>query len=120
MDICRCNRAGNWETIPIDESTQLVPPLPCYSRHSRSIPFFRGDILGIRRTMREIDLFDLVPGSEKVKEDRLVHPLLAEFEVVPMYRRFGTVFRWNIMPGAPGGQDIENAIGVTQFSCYPP
>ena len=25
MDICRCNRAGKRETVPIDQSTQLVP-----------------------------------------------------------------------------------------------
>ena len=25
MDICRCNRAGKWKTVPIDQSTQLVP-----------------------------------------------------------------------------------------------
>jgi hypothetical protein len=25
MDICRCNRAGKRETVPIDQSTQLIP-----------------------------------------------------------------------------------------------
>jgi hypothetical protein len=36
--------------------------------------------------MREIDLLDLVPGSEQVEEDRLIHSLLAEFEMVPVNR----------------------------------
>ena len=102
-------RAGKWETIPIDQSTQFVP-LYLFIAITASRSPFCGDILGIRRTMREIDFFDLVPGSEKVEEDRLVHPLLAEFEVVSVYRRFGTVFRRNIVPSASGGQNIENAV----------
>jgi hypothetical protein len=36
---------------------------PCYSRHSRSIPAFCRDVLRIRRTVREINLSDLVAGS---------------------------------------------------------
>ena len=84
-------RAGKWETIPIDQSTQFVP-LYLFIAITASRSPFCGDILGIRPTMREIDFFDLIPGSEKVEEDRLVHPLLAEFEVVPMYHRFGTYF----------------------------
>ena len=51
--------------------------LPFYSHHSRSIPLFCRDILGIRRTVRGIGLSDLIPGSEQVEENRLVHLLLA-------------------------------------------
>ena len=72
-----------------------------YSHHSRLIPFFSLDILGIRRTVRGIDLSDLIPGSEQVEEDRLVHSLLAEFKVVPVNRRFGTIVCWN--PTLPVG-----------------
>jgi hypothetical protein len=32
--------------------------------------------------MREIDFLDLVSGSEKVEEERLIHSLLTEFEMV--------------------------------------
>jgi len=74
--------------------------LPSYSHHSRLIPFFRRDISGIRRTVREINLLDLVAGLEQVEEARLVHSLLTEFEVIPVYRRFGTIVRRNIVPGA--------------------
>ena len=67
--------------------------------------------------MREIDFFDLVPGSEQVEEDRLVHSLLAEFEMVPVNRRFGAVVRWYIEPGASGSENVQDAIeqpaGVT-------
>jgi hypothetical protein len=120
MDICRCNRAGKREAVPIDQSTQFVPLLPFYSHHSRSIPFFSLDILCIRRTMREIDLLDLVPRLEQVEEDRLIHPLLTEFEMVPVNRRFGAVVRWNIEPGASGGQNVQDAVdqpaGITAGS----
>ena len=47
---------------------------------------FSRDVLGICRTMREIDFLDLVSGSEKVEEDRLIHAFLAEFEVVSVNR----------------------------------
>jgi|BioPla2DNA2_1021312.scaffolds.fasta_scaffold23808_1 hypothetical protein len=30
-----------------------------------------------------------------------------------MNRRFGTVFCWNIVPGAAGGQDVQNAVEQT-------
>ena len=64
--------------------------------------------------------FDLVSGSEKVEEDCLVHSLLAEFEMVPVNRRFGAVVRWNIEPGASGGQNVQDAVdqsaGVTPGS----
>ena len=53
---------------------------------------------------------NLVPGSEQVEKDRLVHPLLAEFEVVAVHRRFGTVVRRNIVPGAPGGQNVQDTV----------
>lgn len=57
---------------------------------------------------------------KKVEEDRLVHSLLAEFEVVPVNRRFGAVVRWNIEPGASGGQNVQDAVdqsaGVTPGS----
>ena len=97
--------------------------LPFYSHYSRSIPFLYGnavsilytcallgfmrvfcrDILGICRTMREINFLDLVAGSEKVEEDRLVHALLAEFEMILVNRRFGAVSRRYIESGASGG-----------------
>jgi len=98
-------KAGNHGHLPVklcrqegDHSDRpehsACSPLPYYSHHSRSIPFFRRDSLGIRRTAREIDtetalqfpvrkisdfpcLPDLIPGLEQVEEDRLVHPLLA-------------------------------------------
>ena len=60
--------------------------------------------------MREIDLLDLVPGSEQVEEDRLVHALLTEFKVVPLYRRFGAVVCWNIVPAATGTQDVHDTV----------
>ena len=60
--------------------------------------------------MGEIDFFDLVSGSEQVEENRLIHSSLAEFEVVPMNRRFGAVVRWNIEPGAAGGQNVQDAV----------
>jgi len=60
--------------------------------------------------MREIDFFDLVPGSEQVEEDRLVHSFLAEFEVVPVNRRFSTIFRWYIEPGASGSENVQDTV----------
>lgn len=70
--------------------------------------------------MREIDFFDLVPRPEQVEEDRLVHAFLAEFEVVPVNRRFGAVVRRYIEPGASGGQNVQDAVdqsaGVTARS----
>ena len=74
MEICRCNRAGKEETVPIDQCAQFVPAYLFYSHHSQLIPFFRWDILRIRRTMGKINFPDLVPGSAQVEEDRLVHP----------------------------------------------
>ena len=56
--------------------------------------------------MREINLLDLVPGSEWVEEDRLVHSLLAGFEVVLVNRRFFGVFLRDIVPSAPSDQDV--------------
>ena len=57
---------------------------------------------------------------KKVEEDRLVHSLLAEFEMVPVNRRFGAVVRWNIEPGASGGQNVQDAVdqpaGITAGS----
>ena len=57
---------------------------------------------------------------KKVEEDRLVHSLLAEFEMVPVNRRFGAVVRWNIEPGASGGQHVQDAVdqpaGITAGS----
>jgi len=60
--------------------------------------------------VREIDLLDLVARSEEVEEDRLVHSFLAEFEVIPMNRRFSAVFRRDIQPGASGGQNVQDAV----------
>lgn len=78
------------------------------------------DILCIRRAMGEIDLPDLIPGSEQVEEDRLIRSLLTEFEVIPVYRRFGTVLHRNIVPGTTGSQNVqdtvEQAAGVTPGS----
>ena len=57
---------------------------------------------------------------KKVEEDRLIHAFLAKFEVVPVNRRFGTIFRRNVMPGTAGGRDIQDAVeqaaGVTPGS----
>jgi hypothetical protein len=38
------------------------------------------------RTVREIDLLDLVAGSEQVQEDRLIDLFFGQFEVILMYR----------------------------------
>lgn len=56
---------------------------------------------------------DLIAGSEQVEEDRLLHFLLTEFEGIPVYRRFGIVFRRNIVPDASRGQDIQDAVEQT-------
>ena len=53
---------------------------------------------------------DLIAGSEEIKEDRLVHSFLAEFKVVPVNRRFGAVFRWDIQLSASGGQNVQDAV----------
>ncbi|RXE55295.1 hypothetical protein ABH15_10995 [Methanoculleus taiwanensis] len=70
--------------------------------------------------MREIDFPDLIPRLEKVEEDRLVHPLLAEFEVISGNRRFCAVFLRYVVPGAAGGQDVQDTVdqpaGVTPRS----
>ena len=90
-------RAGNHGYLPVQPCRQaggradrpehsVYSRLPFYSHHSRLIPFFSLNVLGICRTMREIDFLDLVSGSEKVEEDRLIHSLLTEFEMVPVNR----------------------------------
>lgn len=86
MDIFRGNCAGKGKTVPIDQNIKFIPVYLYYSHHIRSILFFCRDILGIRRTVEDIDFFDLVPGSKQVEENRLVHSFLAEFEVVPVNR----------------------------------
>jgi len=53
-----------------------LSPLSIYSHRGLLIPFLRQDILGISRTMEEIDLLDLIPGSEEVEEDCLVYSFL--------------------------------------------
>ena len=67
--------------------------------------------------MGEIDFFDFIPGSEQVEEDRLVHAFLAEFEVIPVNRRFCTVFRRDIEPGTSGRENVQDTVeqsaGVT-------
>ena len=114
-------RVGNHGHLPVQPCRQgearsdrpehsVCSRLPFYSHHSRLIPFFCRDILRIRRTVREIDLSALIPRSEEVEEDRLVHSLLAEFEVVPVNRRFGTIVCWNIVPSASRGQDVQDAV----------
>ncbi|MDI6718904.1 MAG: hypothetical protein QMD46_04765 [Methanomicrobiales archaeon] len=60
--------------------------------------------------MDKIKLPEVVAGLEEVEEDRLVRSPLTEFEVVPVYRRFGAVFLRYIVPGTPGGQDVEDPI----------
>ncbi|MDI6720216.1 MAG: hypothetical protein QMD46_11455 [Methanomicrobiales archaeon] len=60
--------------------------------------------------MGKIELLKVVGGLEKVEEDRLMGSPLTEFREVPVYRRFGTVVCDHIAPGAPGGQDVEDAI----------
>ena len=98
--------------------------LPVYCHYNRPIPLLRLDIVGIRHTAREIDtktalqfpVFDLpcfpdlIPGTEQVEEDRLVHLLLAQFKVIPVNRRFRAIFNRNVAPGAAGGQDVEDAV----------
>jgi len=107
----RCRRAGSRS----DRSEHSVYfRLPFYSHHSPLIPFFSGDIFRIRCTVREIDFLDLVAGSEKVEEDRLVHAFFAEFEVISVNRRFGAVFRRYIEPGASGGQNVQDAVDLSE------
>jgi hypothetical protein len=117
LPVQRCRQAGYHSDRPEHSACSL---LPFYSHHSRSIPFFRRNILGIRRTMGEIDFFDLVSGSEQVEEDRLVHSSLAEFEVVPMNRRFRTRFCWYIEPGTSSRENVQDTVkqpaGVTPRS----
>jgi hypothetical protein len=60
--------------------------------------------------MGEIDFFDLIPGSEQVEEDRLVHSFLAEFEMVPVNRRFRTIVRWDIEPAASGCENVQDTV----------
>jgi len=112
-----CRQRGGRSNRP---EHSVYSPLPFYSHHSRSIPFFSGNILGVGRTVREINFPDLVPRLEKVKEDRLIHPVLAEFEVVPMNRRFRTVVLRYVVPAVAGHQDIQDTVdqpaGVTPGS----
>lgn len=109
MDIGRCNHAGKWETMPIDQSTQLAPFCLFIAIIAGRSPFLPGYPWYLSHNGRD-RFFDLVPGSEQVEEDRLIHSSLAEFEVVPMNRRFGAVVRWNIEPGASGGQNVQDAV----------
>ena len=103
----RCRQAGDRSDQP---EHLAYSHLPFYSHHSRLIPFFSLDILGIDCTVREIDFFNLIPGSEKVEKDRLIHSPLTEFEVISVNRRFGAVFRRYIEPGASGGQNVQDAV----------
>ena len=70
--------------------------------------------------MREVDFLDLVSRPKKVKEDSLAHSPLVEFEVISVNRRFRPVFCRYIEPGAPGGQNVQNAVdqpaGITPGS----
>lgn len=83
MGICWCNRAGKGETVLIDQSTQFV-----------SVYHF----------------IAITVGSEQIEEDHRVHSFLASFKVVPVNRRFGIVFRRNIVLGTAGGQDVLDAV----------
>ncbi|MDI6719644.1 MAG: hypothetical protein QMD46_08555 [Methanomicrobiales archaeon] len=60
--------------------------------------------------MDEIELLDIIAGLQQVEEDRLIHALLAEFEMIPMDRRFCAVLLRDIVPGTPRGQDIQDAV----------
>ena len=94
MDIGRGNGASKRETIPIDQSTQLIPVYLFIIIIAGRSPPFCWDTLRIRRTVREMDtetaeqfpvrkisdfpcLSDLIPGAEQVEEDCLVHFPLA-------------------------------------------
>jgi len=61
-----------------------------------------------------------VSRPDYLEKDRLVHTFLAEFEVVPVNRRFGAVVRRYIVPAATGTQDVqdtvEQAAGVASWS----
>ncbi|OQA53026.1 MAG: hypothetical protein BWY45_03086 [Euryarchaeota archaeon ADurb.Bin294] len=60
--------------------------------------------------MREINFLGLIPRLEKVEEDRLIHAFLAEFEVVAMNRRFHAISLRYVVPGAAGGQDVQDTV----------
>ena len=76
IGICRCNGSGKGEAIPINQRTQFLPSNLFIAVVSRLFSFFGWDTLRIRSTAREIDLLDLVLGSEQLEEDRLVHAFL--------------------------------------------
>jgi len=60
--------------------------------------------------MDQVESLDVIAGLQQVEEDRLIHTPLAEFEVIPVDRRFGTVLFGDIAPGTPGDQDVEDAV----------
>ena len=68
----------------------------------------------------EVHFFDLIPGPENIEKYRLIHSSLAEFKVISVNRRFGTILCWYIKPGASCGQNIQDAVdqsaGVTSRS----
>ena len=53
---------------------------------------------------------DLIARSEQVEEDRLVHPFLARFEMIAVYHRFSAVVHWDVVPGTPAGQDVQDTV----------
>lgn len=67
-------------------------------------------------------LLELITRPEEVKEDRLICPSFAEFEVVAVHRRFRSVPCRDIAPGAPGGENVENPVeeppGIAPGSPY--
>jgi hypothetical protein len=109
MGICRCNRVGKRKIVPIDQSTQLTPIYP-----------FTAIIPGRSFFLPEYPSYpshgakDRSSGSDSQigagRGSRLVHSFLTEFEVVPVYRRFGAVVRRKFVPCAPGGQDVQDAV----------
>ncbi|MDI6719848.1 MAG: hypothetical protein QMD46_09590 [Methanomicrobiales archaeon] len=60
--------------------------------------------------MDEIEFLEIVAGLQQVEENCLIGSPLTEFEVIPVDGRFGPVFLGDIVPGTPGGQDVEDPI----------
>jgi len=103
-----CRQAGGRSDRP---EHSVYFRLPFYSHHSRLIPFFLPGYPSYpSHSVRDRFFFDLVARLEQVEEDCLVHAFLAKFEVVPVNRRFSTIFRRDIEPGASGGQNVQDAV----------
>ena len=86
MDICRCNRAGKGETVPIDQSTQLVPVhLVIAVIAGRSLHFAGMSFVSVAPCERSIFQISYLDQSRS-RKIAWYTPLLAEFKVVPVYR----------------------------------